>query len=352
MFDKIKFDEEMETVRTQSVDTALDKLPKYTYKSLTGDGLSVKMSKENEIEINCGRESFGITKWGYLSFLRKIKLSPSSANDIPLDLLQDLINNILQRLPSSYSLLLIKRGDTIVNIGEAPYWPISNRDLISKLHDKEQGELNQIIFNDRGLSISLLDERLPIVEPQMGDIIRCGISLNNSESCGEALEVDSYFLRLVCTNGITVRDFGHSFKPKQEQIRQYWSNINYLMDEIKSLSLKHDITRNKLLNLINTISNDEQVMNAWNVLRKVFDTDRADTILRIGSEERKQITKAVKERRQKNRILPYSERLRPQLTKYNLYDMFNRITDAAKRVPYQDSLELQRFGGSMLYWNN
>jgi hypothetical protein len=314
--------------------------------------LSVRMSEDSEIEIKCDREAFGITRWGYVSFLKKIKLSPSSANDIPLDLLQGLINNILQRLPSSYSFVLVKRGDTVVNIGEAPYWPISNRKLINKLHDRKQRELSQIVFNDRGMTVSLLDERLPVVEPKRGDIIRCGISLNNSESYGEALGVDSYFLRLACTNGITVRDSGHSFKPEQKQIRQYFCNINYLMDEVESLSLKHERASKRLLNLINTVTNDEQVMNAWNVLKKVFDTDHADAILRIGSEERKEMVKTIKERRKKNRILPHNERLRPQLTRYNLYDVFNRITDAAKRTSYQDSLELQRFGGSMLYWRN
>jgi hypothetical protein len=249
-------------------------------------------------------------------------------------------------------MLMIKRGNTIVNIGVAPYMPTRHEDILRYIEKDKTFDLSQISFNDRGLSISLLDERIPVIEPKKGDVIRCGISLNNSETFGQNISVESYLLRLVCTNGSTMREKGHCFVPDQKQRRRYFSNTSYLIDDIKSLSLKHDVTRKQLISIIDKNVNDEELMRCWQMLTKMFDGDRADFVLQLKYDERKEIIKTIKERKEKNRTLSYSNRIMTESTEYNLYDVFNHITDAAKNVSYHDSLELQRFGGSMLYWRN
>ena len=93
-------------------------------------------------------------------------------------------------------------------------------------------------------------------------------------------------------------------------------------------------------------------MQSWQILNKILDSDRVDSVLKLRYDERKEIVKTVKERKRENRTLPYGNRIMPNPTEYGLYDVFNQITDAAKNVAYHDSLELQRFGGSMLYWRN
>ena len=352
MFENVKFDKELETIRTDSADEAIMNLPKYKYQSFRGEQLKINISEGQNIQLTCDGESFGITQWGYCQFLKKIKVSPHSANAIDLDLLENLINNALSRLSTSQSMLMIKRDNTIVNIGVAPYMPTRHEDILMTLNKDKACDISQVSFSDRGMSISLLDEHIPVIEPKKGDVIRCGISLNNSETFSQNISVESYYLRLVCTNGSIMRERGNCFVPDQKQRRKYFSNISYLMDDIKSLSLKHDVTRKQLISIIDKSMNDEELIKSWGVLNKRFDSDRADSILRLKYDERKEIVKTIKERKVKNRTLPYSNRIMPDSTEHNLYDVFNHITDAAKNVPYHDSLELQRFGGSMLYWRN
>jgi hypothetical protein len=352
MFENVKFDKELETIRTDSADEAIMNLPKYNYQSFNGGQLKIRINEGQNIQLTCDGETFGISQWGYCQFLKKIRISPHSANAIDLDFLENLINNTLNRLSSSRSMLMIKRGNTIVNVGVAPYMPTRHESILKNLNKSSICDISQVSFNDRGLSVSLLDERIPVIEPEEGDIIRCGINLNNSETFGQKISVESYFLRLVCTNGSIMRERGHCFIPDKKQIRKYFSNISYLMDDIRSLSLKHDVTRKRLVSVIDKNLNDEELMQSWQILNKTFDSDRADSVLKLKYDDRKKIVNTVKERKRENRTLPHDNRIMPNLTEYGLYDVFNQITDAAKKATYHDSLELQRFGGSMLYWGN
>lgn len=156
---------------------------------------------------------------------------------------------------------------------------------------------------------------------------------------------------MVCSNGAIARGKKFHYKPDKERVRAYFSNLHYLFEDFKNVSIKSiENLRSQFSMLANEKIYDDELMKAWLFLNKIFDQEKVDSILRLKTDERKSYQGRVDERNKSNETLPFINRIAPKLTEHGMYDVFNGITDVAKEEEYEVSLKLQVFGGNMLFW--
>lgn len=349
MFDNIGFGGEIPTCRVESVDEALKKLPVYSEQFVRGSDLKIQLIDGSNVLLEVKGSPYNITEWGFSSLLQKLKLSPRSADNIETDLLEGLINNILNRSPDINDINVILRGDTIVNMGTVSHWMLKNRTILEKLALKSNGNIQQVLFSDRGLSINIVDDTLPVIEPKKGDVIQRGTSLRSSETYGELLCMESYLLRLVCTNGLTISQPGYRFAPRISRRKLYLSDIAYFEDDVKDFIARQSPVKDRIFNLVENEATDTQFLNVWKIMNRFSEPEVTDGLLGVNAMDRKEMTHAVSVRREENKSR--LDKLSDEITKFNLYDLFNVVSARAKSVDYEESLELQRFSGNMLFWN-
>lgn len=348
----LKFENELPTTKSENTAEAFGKLPQYSYQNVPLRSISINLTGK-KATIKYEKVSFGITQWAYKNLLKYVGISFQSASIIHIDILNNLINDLIKRISPSLNILLVKRENSIVNIGNPGYFPIKHEKILQIVKEKCPDEFNNVMLNDRGLTLSILNKNVTPIEPKVGDIINTCVSLHNSVTLGEPISLNTSLHRLVCSNGTILKDKRYSFKPEADRVRSYYGSIYNLFDDIRKVSLKNvDHLRSQLSKIHKEKLFDQEFICVWDFLTKFLNTEKVDSILNTKMEDRKALKTIVSKRKKRNATMSYKNRELPTQTTYGLYDAFNTVTEIAKNANYQDSLKLQMFGGDMLFWRN
>lgn len=148
-----------------------------------------------------------ITKDAFTTTLQRIGVKTSYMNEVIKTnprLAADIFNHGVSRiLPKDYQAVI--HQDYVDGIIGDNYVHVPSKDLVNDLLQRSQADTIAAL-NIEGtkvrMDVTLRDRSF---EPQKGDIVAQGWTMRNSEDGRWAVELSSYLLRLVCTNGMIAR---------------------------------------------------------------------------------------------------------------------------------------------------
>jgi hypothetical protein len=173
-------------------------------------------------------------------------------------------------------------------------------------------------------------------------VIRGGIRISNSETGGCGLKGSLYTLRLVCSNGAVMSDSLGTVRWSYDRRVTYAASIAKFCNSLVNLQNKQTQLKGVYSTAIERPILQEDVTRLWRRIRSAgnFTPEHTDQILGITDEVRRRLASAVAGRRAAN--LPAEE------SEWDLFTTHNRITAAAKSLPFRTRSRLERIGGDVL----
>jgi hypothetical protein len=238
--------------------------------------------------------------------------------------------------------LCILRGLAVGLVG-GHYRPARTLDVLDALPllHEETWKIQKCSLADRGVEIDVLSDDC-VVEPTPGDVIRTGIRISNSETGGCGLKASLYTHRLICSNGAVMSDSLGTVRWSYDKRVTYVSSIAKFSNSL--LNLRNGQT--KLKDIYSTAVGlpllEEDLTRLWRRIRAAgnFTPEHADRILGITDTERRRLGSAVAERQGAN--------LPAEKSDWDLFTIHNRITAAARSLPFRTRSRLERIGGDVL----
>jgi len=226
-----------------------------------------------------------------------------------------------------------------INICRSAYYPARTLDVIDKAEEQTaEKKFHEAVISDRGLELSWVDEHHSI-EPKLGDTILTGLRISNSETGGRALKGSRYTLKLSCTNGATLTDEWGSARWSYDPRVTYNTNLGHFFEDLKRINEKRFELSDIYKQLVDNSLTDLAFVNLWRRVRAAVGPQDADEILYTEPKERRRLFNQVRSRRDPLAVLP---------TSLNNYDVYNRITEAARRYEFLKWRRLEEIGGSIL----
>lgn len=280
-------------------------------------------------------------------------MSVAFDRDTPFDELK--WNYQKRKLRKTCGLTVCISNGTVVGIGPENYgYPAANKgavktlDLLTEMQiEKRLFEFDSAIVSDEGVKLNLLSPGAT-VEPLVGDVIKIGSEVTNTETGGmnlkspPGLKANMWSLRLVCLNGMS---------QKTERTSVYYSQFGTM-----SCSSKRRAFLRKLGEASESALADATLLYEGISDLAIFDTDLlalhrtvkrnvggkldADEVLGIASSDRIEIANSVRDR---NVTSP------PKTTDFSIYDIHNSITAIAREQRLSLRQPLERIGGSVLH---
>ena len=179
-----------------------------------------------------------------------------------------------------------------------------------------------------------------VVEPAVGDVVQVGIAVTNSETGGRQLKASAYTYRLVCTNGAMMADtVGVARWPNDPRMTDAGCMRAFQRD-ISSLTGKLEFVSTLYQAAVDRPVPDFEFANIWRRVNYLLPRGGdPDAILEISEAERRELQEAVRLR---------DLREAPAMTRWNVYDVHNRITHAAHGQTFRVRRGLQELGGDLL----
>jgi len=286
--------------------------------------------------ISCGGDEYQITDWAFESLCSLLKIPKEFARTIPTELLLQNFERLKVEKNKKVNMFISR--NTVINLIEAPYFPTKNKDLLIRLNNVA-GELslgvNEIRTSDRGMVLSFLKEGLSL-EPMPGDITRFGINIQNSETGYRGAKANFYLLRLVCTNGAVASNNWGSVKLDYDARISRERSLSNFIEGIKKLGVDFKKFNDFYNGLINRELKAYEFINIWRRLSRVVGNEEADRISMVSQDVRNHLNKEVREG---NRLLP---------TGVALYNLYNAVTEAARRHQFIQRQNLEVLGGALI----
>ncbi|WDL99182.1 hypothetical protein [Alicyclobacillus sp. ALC3] len=194
----------LDEVRFTDLNEALAFLDANPTADTTASTDEIKMPSLAEIRFPDG-STHAMTKSAFVQLLHFLHLNWEDVKDVePRDVHAD----VKRRLKAASRQLAFRtRGSAIHAVLSAGYTPVTNSDLL-------QGAISS--FDLSNASVTLYRGRMRLTgvsesltfQPQVGDIISGGWELVNDDLGKAVLNVNTFLLRLVCSNGAVVRSGG------------------------------------------------------------------------------------------------------------------------------------------------
>jgi hypothetical protein len=305
-----------------------------------------EISVREDFHLSWNGDWYPTTYWTLRSLLAYLGIPENFAKRIPTDLLLDNIDRLKNKNTSMVAFL---RDGIVINIRKEPYCHIKNTDVLQLFEKYQQlWDFESLRISDRGIELSFLNEQLGKLEPQLGDITKIGFRIINSETGYRGLKASFLLFRLICENGAVLAD-------KWGDVR--WSYDNRMRDEtslslfeqrISTLSLTIEPLRQQYSKLLSRCLPDEQFVSLWRSLERIFSGETADQIIQTEKRERKAIFKQVTERTKRNKQQINGPIEPPQTTRWNLYELYNQMTETAKNYDFIGCRHLERLAGDLI----
>jgi len=230
--------------------------------------------------------------------------------------------------------------NTAINVCKADYYPARTADVIKGLPAKtKQWRLHGIHLGDRGIEISWCDETV-VVKPRPGDTILGGVRLSNSETGFRGLKVSLFTLRLACSNGAIISDEQRVVRWSYDRRMTYTTNVEKFCKELELLEIPQTELAERYSRILDKPISDREVVNLWRRIRRIMAPQRVDDILGIQSQERIGLFERVREHKD-----PFVS----EDTNLNAYNIYNRVTAAAKDFSLILRRRLEEIGGDLLW---
>jgi hypothetical protein len=263
------------------------------------------------------------------------------AYEIDFNLFQ---HNFDQRKPvKDHAVQVCISSGRAVGLAHGEYRPARTIDILESLALYNSGfwKLQKGSLSDRCIEIDLLSEDFT-VQPKPGDEIRVGVRITNSETGACGLKASLFTHRLVCSNGAVMSDRLGTVRWNYDRRVTYISSIANFTRGL--LNLRH--RQNQLAAVYSSAVErqilEEDVTRLWRRIRSAgnFTPERADSILGITSDERRRIASAVAER--------HTAGQPAEPGPWNIFTIHNRITAAARTLPFHTRSRLEQIGGDVL----
>jgi len=151
---------------------------------------------------------YPVTRIGLESFCNILSIPNVFARKIPLDLLRENLSRLSEEFEKPIRVITRKSDNAIINVTKETFRPVNTTELLQKIPDpfiqNRTGNLHPAVLSTYGTRVFYGYDVPTEVEPEVGDIVRFGRELSNSEVGKGDLKASLFALRLMCTNGATI----------------------------------------------------------------------------------------------------------------------------------------------------
>jgi len=203
MYNSVAFaDFYTDTVKTKDEAISLLETPKYRH-SLSPLVSTAEVGFYPNGELRIGSESRRITRVGLEQLCKHLGIPNPFARKIPIDLLSTNICELGVDRDKPIRFVIRESDGAVVGVVKHKYVFVPSLDLIQRIGDNIlNGKSNRdISISTGGIRITYSMPADVSVEPEVGDIIRFGKEVINSEIGYRKLQAKLLIFRLVCSNG-------------------------------------------------------------------------------------------------------------------------------------------------------
>lgn len=298
----------------------IDYLKNLDVQIIETDPRSVKVIKtDNDIlklEVTSNQKAFySIRKAFLFKLLKWFNISHHNIKHFNIDTIIAICNDNLRAISdnqyNSYVKIKIENGEA-VTILSSKFTTISDLEIINLAQKYNIDSISRDDFSMR-IYTTIKENSEPIV----GDMFGYAFNITNSETGFSQVTAENFILRYICTNGATTRisTDNHSFN-------HYKMNKNYVLNTIiDSLDKSESISK----------TFDEKVKNAQKIKAELFFPNIKYQVNNIiGSSSGFKFFYNFEEKRKSK------------------YDLFNYITDSAKRFNLLEKYQLEQLAGNLM----
>lgn len=350
-FDREELFQPVREVNAPDLESAISVLQRDYRYDKTEISLS-EMSVTENFVLSIRGHDYRMTEWALGNFLRQLDppVPEKFGQRIPPDLLQTIVDRLKQTKPRQ--LVVFIRDDSVVNIHRSPYQPARSVDVLNMVHKistKRKLEIQPPIkISDRGIKLSFLDEQLPVVEPQVGDVTRIGYCIRNSQTGGVTLTGLLFLYRLRCKNGALLSEAWGSVRWPSDNRLFYNTSLWIFEQKFLELCCQQELLKQNFLEMYNRTVTDDELVGLWRAVARVTDNAIADSIIGIGKEDRENLVRVVRARWRRNHARRFDQQDAPVQTNLRAYNIYNRITQAARDMDYSLNTQLEKIAGGIL----
>ena len=235
-----------------------------------------------------------------------------------IEVVVDILNNILKLINRTYVRITVEDNEALT-ITSPDYKDINDLEIIGNL---SKDKIVKITRTDMFTKIDTNEIRT--IYPKPNDTCGIGLSIFNSETGFHKFEVKLYLLRYICSNGSTI-------------------NMD-LLNEVIPHYKKDNLNRNIKTTIIKTLNS----FNAkFDLIRQEF--EKAPN-LKASAEKMSEINKKI------DYVLGYKKGnwfLREFISGFQddktIFDLFNFITDKAKKYKPNIRIKLEKLAGNIIF---
>jgi hypothetical protein len=312
---------------------------------------NVKVSEKGEIVLE--GEAITTTEWAFVNFCRLLGIPKPFAYAIPDDLLLTITHRLATIDPDRY-MKFHRTEKGIIGVTSDRYDPVDVKDCLIQIaatnDEMKELELQGINLSDRGIDVKYLNNELPNLEPEVGDITKIGYSVKDSDTGSVDLQARAYLYTLQCENGAVLpNEWACLRRLKNKKLSKETSVLNF-MTRLKNFQMKTDRLAERFNLMGKTPITDKCYYKYWRSLRSITGESRADDIFETEKDKRKEIAKKIRcrDRANKECIFSMAPEQPDEEMDMTYYKIYSRITNATKRYRLDKFDKLQELGGRML----
>jgi hypothetical protein len=313
-----------------------------------------------------------MTRLGFEHYCKKLSIPNVFANKIPTDLLIRNVNRLSEAFESPMKIVRRRSDGAVINIVGEGYNKIDTRDVIGRIKD---GMLFDADDKNSSAVVSTYGNRisfgLPMgnsLEPKVGDVIKIGKEITNSEAGFGDLAAKFQLYRLVCSNGaIMPMSWGVARRNLNPKLK-YETLVEGFLRDFDSMAPDMNRLSRVLSAMDDTMLSDEDLVGFVTSITKVitntsFGAFKDNTLdepvvktialdyLNIGHDQFKDMRNAIASRKKFIRENPLEEKPTPSpVPDLSYYDFFNRVCAMPHhfRSDYNRVGRVEAIGGKVL----
>jgi len=318
-----------------------------------------QVNMDEELSLSTNEQQYHITEKAHSDLCNMLGIPITFSYDIPVDLNPIIVQRL--KLLHAQSVIVVARGDTIVSLvdplkgargrGKAAgarlkkkphYMPLANLTLLHMLEKVCSGADvdTRITLSDRGMQVEILHkEESFTIEPVVGDVTRVGLAVTNSETGGALPLATGYTLRLVCTNGSTIKQnfglarFSSDWRCTMERrLDRFTAELQSLSQDVKDkCGQLHEAYKRMAHEYLDDEDFYSLYRQAQYLSRGVTNiSEHIDGIFGVEPGQRQEIIGRVRQRQRERQAANIAAIEPPQSTSLLAWDVFNGITAAAR----------------------
>jgi hypothetical protein len=311
-----------------------------------------------------------VTDFGFQNYMGCIGIPNVFVKRIPIDLLIKNQDKLKTEFERPLRVFTRKSDGAIVNFSNPDFRPVSTRRVLERIPDAFITDRNNATeksyINTRNMKL-LFDVPIgDVIEPEVGDVIKFGKMISNSETGFGSLSAALMTYRLACSNGaIMGNEWGRvvrrqNGKLNEEQIvENFFHSYETLLPDTSKMAEAFKIMKNEHPYI-------DEVVNIYNYLFKIFrgihalpehskediqkiDLKIADT-LKLDDIKFDDIKEKIDDRRKalKNPMQEIPEREKHETLSY--YNLFNRVTELPHHIRHnvKATNQIEILGGNII----